>query len=219
MLAVAIIVASIALADSVNPTTIGPAAFLAAGRRPRRQLIGFVGGVFGVSFIAGAIVVLGPGQLVLQHVHRPRPATVHALELGAGIVALVAAAGVWLTRERVSGAINRTRDRGRSGLALGAGIMAAELPTAFPYFAALAAIVASGLSLPVRVALLAVYNAVFVAPLLALLAAIVVGGERADILLRGVDRWLREHVASLTAGLLAAAGLGLSALGAVELLS
>jgi cytochrome c biogenesis protein CcdA len=210
--AVLLLVASIALADSINPSTILPGALLAPGSR--RALLAFTAGVFSVSFLAGAAVVLGPGELLVGHVHPPRRAVRHDLELGAGIVLIAAAAAVWLTRGRLTRAMARVRPRGGSGFVLGAGIMAAEIPTALPYFAALAAIIASGQRLATQLVLVAVYNVLFVLPLLALFAVIVAAGARADELLWRLDVWLREHVASLVTTILAVAGVALLAFGA-----
>jgi hypothetical protein len=48
VLALVLLVASIALADSLNPTTIGPALLVATRDRPARALGGFTLGVFAV---------------------------------------------------------------------------------------------------------------------------------------------------------------------------
>jgi cytochrome c biogenesis protein CcdA len=101
----------------------------------------------------------------------------------------------------------------RSAVTLGAGIMAVELPTALPYFAAIAAIVASHLHLAIQIALLVLYNVAFVAPLLALLAARQLAGERAVARLDGIGRWLRERGAMLLAGLFALCGVVVGAVG------
>ncbi len=65
------IMISIGLADSLNPSTIGPALYLAAQPRPRVALAQFTAGVFIVYFLGGALVALGPGQLVLSLVPKP----------------------------------------------------------------------------------------------------------------------------------------------------
>ena len=62
---------SIGIADSVNPTTIAPALYLASGRHPRRQVAEFTLAVFGVYLVGGLVIALGPGQLLLSVVPRP----------------------------------------------------------------------------------------------------------------------------------------------------
>ena len=90
---------------------------------------------------------------------------------------------------------------------LGVTIMAVELPTAFPYFAAIAAIVAADVS-PVKEALyLVLFNVCFVLPLLAILLTLELAGSRAqDLLARGRAklevRWpVTLAVVALLAGL------------------
>lgn len=58
--------------------------------------------------------------------------------------------------------------------------MAIELPTAFMYFGAISAILAAHAPTPVGISLLIAYNALFVAPIIVLLAAVRVAGPRTD---------------------------------------
>ena len=46
------LVISIGIADSLNPTTIAPALYLASGRHPRRQVAEFTLAVFAVVQVA-----------------------------------------------------------------------------------------------------------------------------------------------------------------------
>src|ERR1700758_3503875 len=141
MLALVGLVSTIAGADSINPSTVGPALVLAIGRYPGRKLALFAVGVFAVSFLGGLGVVLGPGQAVLRFAPRPTHHADHVVELAAGGALLVVAVLLWRERERVARHLTRgAARRSRSAGLLGAAIMAVELPTAFPYFAALAAI-------------------------------------------------------------------------------
>src|SRR5713101_5736036 len=131
MLVLVALVASIAAADSLNPSTLGPALLFALGARARRDVAAFTAGVFAVSTTGGLFLALGPGRALLHLLSKPKPHTVHLIELAAG------AAVLWLTRRRVAARLAHAKQRtGRSALLLGAGIMAVELPTAFPYFAA-----------------------------------------------------------------------------------
>lgn len=213
MVTLLILVATIALADSINPSTVVPGAVLAA--QSRRELAGFILGVFGVSFLAGAAVILGFGQVLIGHVHAPKGTMRNLFELAAGVVLLAAAGGVWMFRGHVKSAVENVRPRSGSGLVLGATIMAVELPTAVPYFAALAAIIASGRHVTTQLMLVAVYNVLFVAPLLVLTVVIVAAGDHADRVLEAIDTWLRRNVAALLTGILGVAGVALLALGAV----
>ena len=83
---------------------------------------------------------------------------------------LAAAFALW--RSRADGdwqpSAHRPQTRA-SAFALGAGIMAIELPTAFMYFGAISAILAARLAAPLEISLVVVYNGLFVAPLVVLL--------------------------------------------------
>jgi cytochrome c biogenesis protein CcdA len=109
-------------------------------------------------------------------------------------------------------------DNNRGALALGAGLMAVELPTAVPYFAAIAAILAEHLALVTEIALLLLYNVMFVAPLIALAAVRRVADERAVARLEAVGGWLRSRAAVLLAALLALAGFGVATVGVAGLI-
>jgi cytochrome c biogenesis protein CcdA len=158
---------SVGIVDSINPSTVGPALYLAAGANAVRSLALFVTGVFGVYAAGGIALALGAGQVV------PHPGNhiLRVLETGFGAGAMVLAVGLWVVRDRVAGRLERHRDSGgRAPLLLGAGIMAVELPTAFPYFAVIAAVGASGRSAAAQIGVLLVFNLAFIAPLLAIIA-------------------------------------------------
>jgi cytochrome c biogenesis protein CcdA len=185
---------SIGIADSLNPSTIGPALFLAGGERPRTKVGEFTIGVFAVYFIGGAAIALGPGQLLLQLVPHPHRDARHIIEIGAGAAMLLASLILWRFRKHLSEReIMTPKTEGRSSVAFGATIMAVELPTAFPYFAAIAAIVGSGFD-PVRqLLLLLLFNICFVLPLLGIIATLTVARDRAGTLLANSRQWLQTH--------------------------
>lgn len=217
---VLLVVAGIALVDSLNPTTIGPALVLAAaapGRAGRKRVRDFTIGVFAVFLAGGVLLVLGPGQLLLAALPHPGRTTKHVVQLILGALLLIAATVLWLKRERLARKALPTPDGSRGALALGAAIAAAELPTALPYFAAIAAIVDSDAGLPVQLGLLLVFNVLFVAPLLAMMIAMVVAGERAEPLLKRTRERFERHWPALTASLFAAAGVVLIFFGAIGL--
>jgi cytochrome c biogenesis protein CcdA len=179
MLLLVLLVVSVAAVDSINPSTVVPALLYAIGARGRRDVAAFTAGVAAVSTAGGLALVFGPGQALLAIVSHPRPRVVHAVEAGAGVVLLVVAAFLWVKRGDVARRLAQQRvRRERGALLLGMAIMATELPTALPYFGALVAIVEGAHSNLVRGLLVLAYNAVFVAPLLGLLAVLTAWGER-----------------------------------------
>jgi cytochrome c biogenesis protein CcdA len=219
MVAPALLVASIGAADSLNPSTIGPALVLATGRRPVRALASFSAGVFLASFAAGVLVILGPGQLLIDSLPEPSAHAKNVVEVVAGALLLLLAAVLWARRGRVSGRIaeSRSEETDRSAFLLGAGIIAVELPTAFPYFAALASIVAAHVSPGAGIALVALFNLAFVSPLLAILAVRALAGERAAAVLERAGDWFDRRAGAILALLLGAVGAGVLIVGAAGL--
>ncbi|HSO99019.1 MAG TPA: GAP family protein, partial [Solirubrobacteraceae bacterium] len=178
------LVVSIGLADSLNPGTVAPAMYLATGPHARARVTEFTLGVFVVYFVGGALIALGPGQLLLSLIRRPSHDTRHWLEIVIGVGLIAAAWVLWAFRQRFAARElpEFTRAR-RSSAVLGAMITAFELPTAFPYFAAITAIVGSGLGAPRQLALLLLFNICFILPLVAMVATLSLAGERSNALL------------------------------------
>jgi cytochrome c biogenesis protein CcdA len=213
------LVVSIGIADSVNPTTIAPALYLAAGERARERVIEFTAAVFLVYFLGGVAIALGPGQLLLSLIPHPDGEDQHVLEIIAGSAMLLAAAWLWRHRDRLSDreptVIN---PEGKSSAILGATITAIELPTAFPYFAAIAAIVGSGFDVARQLFLLLLFNICFVLPLIAIAGTLTFAGERAEqMLARWRDR-LQARWPQVLAGLALLAGVIVVVLGVTGLL-
>jgi cytochrome c biogenesis protein CcdA len=214
------IVVSIGLADSMNPSTIAPGLYLALGERPRSGLIQFTLGVVAVNFVGGAVIALGPGQVILHLVPHPHPTAKHILETVAGVVLLISAVVLWVKRRSL-----RRRElpspsaEGRSAFLLGVTISAVELPTAFPYFAAIAAIVGSGLGTVRQLIALALYNVAFVLPLILMILVVAFADDKAKALIEGARDWLQKHWPTLVAALALVAGVFVTLLGVTGLAS
>ena len=220
MLATLLVVVGIAVVDSINPTTIGPALVLTVSKRPVLAVLEFAAGFFVVNLLGGLLLLLGPGELLLTLLPHPGPHAKHVLEVVGGLVLLVAGAVLWIARARL--AATRIDEGGlaqRRGPAFwsGAGIALAELPTAFPYFAAIAAIVAADPGFVTRIVLVVVFNAVFLAPVLAIAISIRMFPSVHGKVLDPLRRWLTREWPRLLASIVAAAGLALAAVGAAGL--
>ena len=214
MLGLTLLVLSIGIADSLNPSTIGPALYLAVSRGAKQRLAGFTAGVFAVYLLGGIILTLGPARALPQ----PGRHTRYLIETAFGVALLVFAAALWLARGRVARHLARAEDRvSHSPALLGAGIMLVELPTAFPYFAAIAAIVASGRSTGTEIALLVLFNAAFVAPLLVILALLGLAGERAVRSLETLRAWLDRRAPVLLPVLILVIAVALLLVGGIRL--
>jgi cytochrome c biogenesis protein CcdA len=208
------IVMSIGLADSLNPTTIAPALYLATGERARGRVAEFTAGVFAVYFLGGAAVAVGAGQLIRPLLPHPRHHIADIVEVAVGVAMIAAAALLWRHRSQLARRDPPDFDpQGKSSWVLGASITAVELPTAFPYFAAIAAIVGSGLGPARDLFLLVLFNVCFVSPLLAILGVLTFAGEKADQVLADARNFLQRHWPAVLAGLALVAGLFVVTLG------
>lgn len=214
------LVVSIGLADSLNPSTVGPALYLSTGGRPRRAVSRFTGAVAVVCFLAGLVLTIGPGELLLALIPHPDATVRYIAETVAGAAMLVVAVVLWVRREQLG---HRERDtsepKQHSPALLGATISAIELPTAFPYFAVIAAIVASGLNVAQDVLLVAIYNLCYVLPLLGIVVVLTVSGDQAEHVLTTVREYLHTHWPVIVAVLAFVAGLFTLALGITGLTS
>ncbi len=212
------LVVSIGLADSLNPSTIAPALYLASGEKPLARVSEFTFAVFTVYFLGGAAVALGPGQLILSLVPHPHPRLRYILEIMAGVAMLVAAAMLWRHRDRLADReLPGGSPKGRSSLVLGATITAVELPTAFPYFAVIAALVGSGLSPLHQLLLLVLFNVCFVFPLLGIMGTLFFAGSHAERYLSAGRNFLQRHWPSVLAIVALIAGLFVVGLGVTGL--
>jgi cytochrome c biogenesis protein CcdA len=208
---------SVGLADSINPTTVGPALYMATAPRPVARVSEFTAGVFGVNMLAGLVLTIGPGRLLLGLAPHPRGTAKHVIELVAGIVLLLVGAGLWLGRRSLAQRKLPTSSKSGSALVAGASIAAIELPTAAAYFAVIGSIVASTASIPEQILLLVLYNVAFVLPLLAIVAVLLFAGARAEPLLQRGGAWVQRRWPIVLTVLLLFVGSVLTLLGGTGL--
>lgn len=174
--------------------------------------------MFGVNLAGGAVIALGPGQILLALVPSPGPTVRYILETVAGAVMLIGAALLWGRRDRLARyELPAPHAEGKSSALLGATITGVELPTAFPYFAAIAAIVGSGFDPLRQLLLLVLYNACFVLPLIATILTLAIAGDHAERILTATRNALQKRWPALIAALALLAGLFVAALGVTGL--
>jgi cytochrome c biogenesis protein CcdA len=164
MLSLLALIASVGLADSVDPAMIVPAVYFAPGPGGGRRVAGFASGVLTVNIIGGVAIALGPGRFLLNLLPNLGPSTTRDLELAAGGVLLVAAVMLWRRRPH-HGPAKRRHSRHAAPL-VGAGIALAELPTAFPYFVIIVGVIHAHVGVAATIALLSAYQALYLAPVL-----------------------------------------------------
>jgi len=212
------LVISIGIADSLNPTTIAPALYLAAGDHARRQVSEFTAAVFVVYLLGGLAIAFGPGELLLAVVPRPGRHLGYVLETVAGVAMLGAAAVLWVFRGRLAQTDPpEVKPRGRSSAILGATITAVELPTAFPYFAVIATLVGADLGVLRLFVMLVIFNVCFILPLLGIVATLTFAGANAQLVLTRGREWLEARWPVVLAVLALVAGLVVTTLGVTGL--
>jgi len=195
------VVVSVGFADSINPSTVGPGLYLASYFDGARSLGGFILGVFAVSAAGGVALVFGAGNLV--RAHHPTAHTEHLVELAAGIALAAVSVAVWVLRARVSVHVIQAESKARrASFLVGAGIMAVELPTALPYFAVIAAVSGSGRPLFTQIMLVLLFNLVFVAPLLGILAVRTLAAQRGVAWLARQRLRFERHAGAVVASLM-----------------
>lgn len=212
---------SLGLADSLNPTTIGPALVLASRDRARRSLLEFTAGFAGIFFLGGAVFTVGPGQALLALVPHPGPTVKYIAETVVGVVMLVAGVILLRNRERLRNRETSSASSRRLGspMVLGVTIATVELPTDLPYLAVMVAIIAAELHPVSELILLAIYCVCFLLPLLVIAAALALAGDRADALLQRSRVFMNRHGPVVLGCLALAAGVIATVLGVTGLTS
>lgn len=219
MFKLALAIVAIALPDSINPSLIGGELLVAMGSHPRRRTVSFTAAAFMVTFVFGVAFALGLGDLILAFLPKPGRTVKYALFVGAGVVLVIGAVGLWIRRRSVAGPSQHHGRPGGAPAAIGAGLAGFELLTAFPYFAAIAVIVGSGVSSAGKLALIALYCFVYTLPLIAIAFTFLLMGERAEDLMRPIGDWLLVHWPAIVAPITGAIGIAVFTLGVVQLAS
>jgi cytochrome c biogenesis protein CcdA len=219
MLKLAIAIVAIALPDCINPSLIAGELLLATGPHPRRQTAIFTLTAWTVTFAFGVVFALGLGDLLLALVPKPSPTVKYALITAAGAVLVIGGALIWVRRAALVSEKPPEHRHTASGYSVlsGAAIAGVELLTAFPYFAAIAMIVGSGVSNPAKASLLALYCLVYTLPLIAIAVMFAVMGERAERMLRPVGNWLFANWPGVVGPLTAVIGIAVLAFGIIQL--
>ncbi len=222
MLSLAIAVVAIALPDSVNPSLIAAELLVAGGPRPGARTLAFTAAAFAVTLAAGVALALGLGDLIVSLLPKPGKTLKYSLITAAGVVLVAGGVGIWLRRRALAA---RTPDAqaGRrshgSAVLVGAGVAGIELLTAFPYFAAIALVVGSSVSVAAKLLLIVLYCFIYTLPLLGIAVVCLVMGARAEAVLRPTVGWLLARWPLLVAPLAGCLGIGLVVYGIVNLSS
>ena len=220
MVALALAVIAIALPDSLNPSLIVAAVYLALGAHPLRRTVEFTITAFVVTLAGGLAIALGLGDLILSVLPKPSHSVKWDVITAVGVLMMCGGAVIWWRRDALAGDPQESRPdpaQGGSAVLIGAGIAGVELLTAFPYFAAIALVVGSSVSAAGKVSLLVLYNVIYVLPLIAIAVVRAIMGERGAELLVPVSDWIQAHWPAVAAPVAGVAGGALTAYGIVQL--
>jgi len=162
----------LAVIDSINPSAIVVTLYLLsmAGSRALVQVLVYVGAIFITYLLLGVMLMLGIESLLPSLGGALRGRTGFILQSLVGLVLLAYSLTASTNRESSPVVARRPSANSYAALVmLGISVTAMELPTAIPYFAAIALISEAGLPIRVWAPLLGVYNVIFVLPPIALL--------------------------------------------------
>ena len=213
-------VIGIALPDSLNPSLIVAAVYLALGAHATRRLIAFTTAAFVVTLAGGLVVALGLGDLIIALLPKLSEPVKYEVLTVVGVALIGGSVVIWWRRESLAGGEpSKQHDAAGHGSAalFGAGIAGVEFLTAFPYFAAIAMVVGSSESVGAKTLLIVVYNVIYVLPLIAIAVVSAIMGERAGRVLAPVGDWVATRWPVVVAPLVAAVGIALPAYGIVKL--
>jgi hypothetical protein len=170
---------ALALVDSINPSAIVVTLYLLSAGRGPAQIVVYVAAIFVTYLTLGVLMMSGIDALL------PSLGTMGSGRLGFVVQGLIGLAllfyairapttATWAPRVEPSAS-------SYTALALlGVTVTAMELPTAVPYFGAIALLTTADLPMSQWLPLLVLYNVIFVLPPVLLLVGHIVFGKRLD---------------------------------------
>jgi cytochrome c biogenesis protein CcdA len=218
----ALAVVAIALPDSLNPSLIVADAYLTLGPGSVLRTAAFTLGAFGVTLAGGLVIGLGLGDLILSLLPKLSHSVKYQVLTGLGVALALGGGVIWWRRRSLADEQPPQQAQAPSGggsaVLMGSGLAGVELLTAFPYFAAIAMIAGSSEPAGGKVALLLLYDLVYVLPLIAITAACMIWGERAARRLQPIADWISTHWPIIVAPLVSLVGVGMMVYGVAQLL-
>jgi cytochrome c biogenesis protein CcdA len=209
---------ALALVDSINPSAIVVTLYLLSRERAQSQVAVYIAAIFLTYLTLGATMVLGFDAMLASL------KTAGDGRLGLVVQGVIGLA-MLLYAIRAPAAAGRVRpvEPGASTYAalafLGVTVTAMELPTAVPYFGAIALLTAADLPLSRWLPMLVVYNAIFVLPPVLLLAGHIIFGKRMDARYADLRERLQAGARETMFWILGLVGGGLFAWSVIEIVA
>lgn len=170
---------ALALVDSINPSAIVVTLFLLSRGRVPAQVVVYVAAIFLTYLTLGTLLMLGIDGLLLSL----SPASGGRVALIAQIFIGLAMLLYAIRAPKTAAPSLRVEPRATTYAALallGVTVTTMELPTAMPYFGAIALLTSADLPVARWLPLLVVYNAIFVLPPVVLLVGHLAFGSQVD---------------------------------------
>jgi cytochrome c biogenesis protein CcdA len=206
---------ALALVDSINPSAIVVTLYLLSRERVQTQVVVYVAAIFLTYLTLGAIMMLGIDALL------PSLRTTGDGRVGLIVQGLIGLAMLlYAIRAPAKPKSARQVEQSASTYAalalLGVTVTTMELPTAVPYFGAIALLTAADLPMARWLSLLILYNAIFVLPPVLLLLGHIVFERRLDARYADLRDRLQAGASETMLWILGLVGGGLLVSGVVE---
>jgi cytochrome c biogenesis protein CcdA len=209
----------LAAIDSINPSAIVVTLYLLSRSEASVQVGVYIAAIFLTYFALGLLMILGIDTFLpsIGPLLRTPPGLVAQVLVGlALLVYSLTAPGDRTSATPVTPPSARTY----VGLAmLGVSVTAMELPTALPYFGAVAVITGADLPIWQSTPLLGIYNAIFVLPPVILLIGSLLFGQHVGERYAGLRVRLQQGARETALWIAGLVGGGLFVTGAIELVA
>ncbi len=190
MIDLLITLTSLALVDCLNPATISTQAFLLIGtQKPQRRATAHALGVYVAYFLIGFLIVFGIGELLKQFFTYSLGTVEYAILLVMGSVLIFIA---YRMNSKQQSTLGKYMDKVRTlspakTFFFGFFSTFMDIPTAFPYFAAIALLIGVQLPFMGLTALLLIYDFIYILPLLILLGVYLITRGKCASLLQKIN--------------------------------
>ncbi len=208
----------LALVDSINPSAIVVTLFLLSRQRAKAQVAVYLATIFLTYLTLGAMMVLGFDAVMPAGTAMTGGRLEWIVQGAIGLAMLVYA----IAAPKTARADSPSEPRASTWVALvvlGVTVTAMELPTALPYFGAVALLTAADLSLAQWLPLLVAYNVIFVLPPLLLFMGHALFGQRASARYATLHDRLRRGARETMLWILGLVGSGLLIWAIIEYLA
>lgn len=205
---------TLALMDSLNPSTIAAQVFLLLGvKRPVSRVVSFILGTFVMYTVFGFVVVFVIGQPIKGYIY-DMGSTEYIILLAIGIILIAVGTVLLYKRYVVKDGGSKTEGYMKKAMApmlamlktlnpvhtffFGMGTTAFDLPTSAFYFVAIASIIEAGTGPYEMVVLLLLYNLLYILPLVLILFIYLTAKSRSEPLMNRINMTIGKWSGRLT---------------------